>query len=74
MPPEPRGRANTLEKACSNLLQDIDEVLERMGEAWWEETVTSGNHHRCEAEKLLGRTPYRPLDDAADQENPPGLP
>lgn len=43
-----------LEKACRGLLQDIDEVLERQGEEWWDETVTSGTHHRQQAEKLTG--------------------
>lgn len=43
-----------LEKVCRGLLQDIGEVLERQGEPWWDETVTSGTHHRHEAEQLLG--------------------
>lgn len=43
-----------LEKACRGLLQDIDEVLERQGEEWWDETVTSRTHHRQQAEKLTG--------------------
>ena len=66
----PTDRAHTLEAACCNLLQDIDEVLERVGEAWWDETVTSGSYHRSEAEKLTGREPYRPLPDAADHDGP----
>lgn len=56
-------REALLEKACSGLLQDIDEVLERQGEDWWDETVTSGTHHRTVAEELLGREPYAPLSD-----------
>lgn len=47
-------RAAELEKAVRNLLQDIGEVLERQGEEWWDETVTSGTLHRDEAEKLVG--------------------
>lgn len=43
-----------LEKALRDLLQDVGEVLERQGEEWWDDTVTSGTHHRDEAEKLLG--------------------
>ena len=43
-----------LAKVCRGLLQDIGEVLERQGESWWDETVTSGTHHRHEAEQLLG--------------------
>lgn len=49
-----------LERACRGLLQDIEEVLERQGESWWDETVTSGLHHRMRAEWSLGRTPYGP--------------
>jgi hypothetical protein len=47
-------RQAELEKACRGLLQDIGEVLERQGEVWWDETVTSGTHHRQVAECLLG--------------------
>jgi DNA repair protein RadC len=50
--------ATELEAACRGLLQDIGEVLERQGEAWWDQTVTSGTHHRWQAERLLGKTPY----------------
>lgn len=45
---------------CEGLLQDIGEVLERQGESWWDETVTSGTHHRMLAEKHLGLAPYEP--------------
>lgn len=54
------GPRHEFEIACRGLLQDIDEVLERQGEAWWDDTVTSGTHHRTRAERLLGRTPYAP--------------
>ena len=47
-------RESQLLKAVQGLLQDIDEVLERQGEEWWDDTVTSGTHHRDEAEKLTG--------------------
>lgn len=57
------SREARLEQACLGLLQDVDEVLERQGEDWWEETVTSGTHHRTVAEELLGREPYAPLPD-----------
>ncbi len=67
-PSMPTGRTHDLEAACRNLLQDIDEVLERAGEEWWDETVTSGTHHRSEAERLLGREPYRPMVDLADED------
>lgn len=43
---------------CRGLLQDIGEVLERQGEEWWDETVTSGTRHRDQAERLLGRATY----------------
>ena len=46
-------RSAALQKACRGLLQDIGEVLERQGEAWWDETVTSGIHHRRVAEELV---------------------
>lgn len=49
-----------LEKACQGLLQDISEVLERQGEGWWDATVTSGTHHRAQAERLLGHAAYGP--------------
>jgi len=42
--------------------------FERQGEKWWDETVTSGKHHRELAEQLLGREPYRPLPDLAQGE------
>ena len=48
------SKSNDTEKALAGLLQDIGEVIERMGEDWWDETVTSGTHHRNEAEALLG--------------------
>lgn len=48
------SRAAKLERACRGLLQDVSEVLERQGEAWWDETVTSGLHHRQLAERLFG--------------------
>lgn len=47
-------RIALLEKACRALLQDTDEVLERQGETWWGDTVTSGLHHRQEARRILG--------------------
>ena len=49
-----KDREEALAKACRGLLQDIGEVLEREGEEWWDDTVTSGTHHRHEAEKLVG--------------------
>ena len=49
-----KDRENALVTACRGLLQDIGEVLEREGEEWWDDTVTSGTHHRTEAEKLVG--------------------
>ncbi|QDU70159.1 JAB domain-containing protein [Engelhardtia mirabilis] len=67
----PTHRAHELEAACSSLLQDIDEVVERAGEEWWDETVTSGTYHRSEAERLIGRSPYRPLPDAVDHDDGP---
>lgn len=48
------SRTAKLERACQGLLQDVSEVLERQGEAWWDETVTSGLHHRQLAERLFG--------------------
>jgi len=57
---------------CHGLLLDIDEVLERQGEAWWDETVTSGTYHRSVAEKSLGRSPYRPLVDEGKSPSAPG--
>lgn len=62
---EPAGD-ESLEKICRGLLRDIDEVLERQGEDWWDETVTAGTHHRNLAEKRLGLSPYRPLPDQAE--------
>lgn len=50
-------RIAELEGACRGLLQDIGEVLEREGEEWWDQTVTSGTHHRDQAEKLTGSDP-----------------
>lgn len=47
-------REAELEAACRGLLQDIGEVLERQGEDWWDDTVTSGLHHRELAERCLG--------------------
>ena len=58
-----------LAKMCDGLLQDIGEVVERQGESWWDETVTSGLHHRTLAEKHLGLSPYRPLTDAVEGRN-----
>ena len=58
------ARERDLKVACRKLLEDIDEVLERTGEAWWGETVTSGRHHRTAAERLIGREPYQPVPDA----------
>ena len=60
------SRETQLERACRNLLQDIYEILERQGEEWWDETVTSGLHHRGVAEKLLGIESYEPLPDDAE--------
>lgn len=65
------SREARLEKALEGLLQDIDEVLERQGEPWWDETVTSGTHHRQVAEELLGRDPYAPLPDESQGEVTP---
>lgn len=59
---------------CRGLLQDIDEVLERQGEEWWDETVTSGTYHRSLAEKRLGLSPYQPLVDEADNADVPEPP
>lgn len=59
---------------CRGLLQDIDEVLERQGEVWWDETVTAGTSNRSQAEKRLGLSPYRPLEDdgeSPDAQEPP---
>lgn len=63
-----QSREMKLEKACRNLLQDIYEVLERQGEDWWDETVTSGLHHRHVAEKLLGEEPFECLPDEPSAE------
>jgi hypothetical protein len=52
-----KNLATRLEAACRGLLDDISEVLERQGEEWWDETVTSGLHHRQVAEELLGKSP-----------------
>jgi hypothetical protein len=51
-----RSMATRLEGALRGLLQDIAEVLERQGDEWWDETVTSGLHHRRVAEELLEET------------------
>lgn len=59
-------REARLEQACRGLMRDIDEVLERQGESWWDETVTSGTHHRNLAEGLLDLEPYEPLPDAGE--------
>lgn len=67
----PNGR-NELAVVCRGLLQDIDEVLERQGEDWWDETVTSGTYHRSRAERLFGLEPYEPLVDDADRRDTPG--
>ena len=56
-PPATARRITELEHACRGLLQDIGEVLEREGEEWWDETVTSGTHHRHQAERLTGGDP-----------------
>ena len=45
--------AGNLEEACQGLMQDIDEVLARQGEAWWKETVSSGSEHRDQAKRIL---------------------
>jgi len=50
------ARTTALESACRGLLQDVGEVLERQGEGWWDETVTSGLHHRGLAEDALRST------------------
>ena len=55
---------------CEGLLQDIGEVLERQGESWWDETVTSGTHHRSLAEKRLGLAPYEPPAEEGDHPVP----
>ncbi len=60
------ARAQGMEEACRGLLQDLYEVLERQGEAWWDETVTAGTHHRQAAERFLGLEPYERLPDAAE--------
>ena len=61
-----QSREAQLEHICRGLMQDIDEVLERQGEDWWDETVTAGTHHRNLAEKLLGIEPYEPIPDEAE--------
>jgi len=58
---------------CRALMQDIDEVLERQGEDWWDETVTSGTYNRSLAEKRLGLSPYQPLVDEGDRPEPHGI-
>ena len=58
---------------CRALMQDIDEVLERQGEDWWDETVTSGTYHRSLAERRLGLSPYQPLVDEGDRPEPRGI-
>jgi DNA repair protein RadC len=64
-------RAELLEKICKGLMADIDEVLERQGEAWWDETVTSGTHYRNRAEELLDLPSYdEPMQDRATPEPP----
>jgi len=71
MPPEAgRVAENELSIICRGLMRDIEEVLERQGEEWWDETVTSGTYHRELAERRLGLAPYRPLPDAADAAGP----
>ena len=62
------SRETQLEITCEGLLRDIEEVLERQGEEWWDETVTSGTHYRKLGEQLLGREPYKPLPDIATGE------
>lgn len=66
----PSDREVHLELICHGLLKDIDEVLERQGEEWWDETVTSGTYHRDLAERCGGVAPYRPLPDAAESGGP----
>src|SRR5690606_21647808 len=62
--PSPKDLGVTrLEAACRGLLQDIGEVLEREGEAWWDQVVTSGSDHRRQAEQLLGKAPYASAAD-----------
>lgn len=65
-----RVAENELSTICRGLMRDIEEVLERQGEDWWDETVTSGTYHRELAERRLGLAPYRPLTDAADPASP----
>ena len=45
------ARQADLEQACRGLLQDVNEIIERQGEEWWDETVTAGLHHRNAAEE-----------------------
>jgi len=71
MPPETgRLAEDELATICRGLMQDIDEVLERQGETWWDETVTAGTHHRELAERRLCLAPYRPVPDAAEPAGP----
>lgn len=69
-PAAERVAENELSTICRGLMRDIEEVLERQGEDWWDETVTSGTYHRQLAERSLGLAPYRPLSDAADPASP----
>lgn len=71
IPPDAnRVAENELTTICRGLMQDIDEVLERQGEDWWDETVTAGTYHRELAERCLGLVPYRPLPDDAEPAGP----
>jgi len=71
MPPEAdRVAEDELWAICRGLMQDIDEVLERQGEEWWDETVTAGTFHRELAELGLGLSPYRPVPDDAEPAGP----
>lgn len=69
-PEAARALENDLSTICRGLMRDIEEVLERQGEEWWDETVTSGTHHRELAERRLGLAPYEPLPGAADPARP----
>lgn len=55
------------ESICRGLLQDISEVLERQGEAWWNETVSSGSQHRTRAQALFGTAPYGPAPNTGPE-------
>ena len=46
---------DTHARAIRGRLQDSNEVLERQGERWWDDTVTASLHHRWVAEDLVGQ-------------------